>query len=182
MVVELPPEYAEFLESRGGPGVTKLDDRMDFMIILLDQILKQLGGTTAGSPEWALHLKSGIETLSGVIARFAGVLGLDPEQVMANPPYIRTQIKRVPSAGTAVRLPDIRIPNGFFVVIKALRRNWDSMYIGSSKADAESHTTAYDLAPGEAVDLRVSTLENLWIDAGRSNEGITWIVEQEAQY
>lgn len=179
---KLPPEYQEFVDAKGGPGLSSMDDRMDFMIILLDQILKQLGGTVVGAPEWARQLTLEVKQVEGVIARLTEILGYDPESVLRNPPFIRSQVKLVAAAGTAVRLPDIKVPNGFFVVIKALRSNWDTVYIGPSKSDAEGHTTAYGLAPGEPIELRISTLENLWLDAIRSGEGITWIVEQEATY
>lgn len=87
--------------------------------------------------------------------------------------------KDVTSAGTAEQLPDVSVPDGFEVVIMAKPGNTGYIYLGNSKANAESSTNRFDrLGPGDAITLKITNLNLVWIDASVSGEGITYSVEQ----
>lgn len=85
----------------------------------------------------------------------------------------------VAAAGTAEQLPDVTIPDGFYISIIAKPGNTDTIYLGKSKADAESATDRFDgLAAGLAHALRVTNANLVWVDAAEDGEGISWSVEQ----
>ena len=85
--------------------------------------------------------------------------------------------KDVTTAGTAEQLPDVEIPNGFAVVIKAKSTNTGRIYIGNSKANAEDHSVAFSLGANEWVELKITNLNLVWIDADVDGEGVEYIVE-----
>ena len=109
------------------------------------------------------------------------VKGLEqPITPKENPERVEALQKLVTTAGTAEQLPDILIPYDHEVIIKALPTNTDTVYLGSSKLDAEDHTKAFPLEAGEGVEYKIKNLSVLWIDADADGEGIVWTVEQEA--
>jgi hypothetical protein len=148
--LSLPSEYRDFIDARGGPGLTGMDDRLDFMIVELWALLNKASGAGGGA--------------SGI----------------GNVPYIRTKREIVPAPGTASRLPEIKIPEGMTVAIRGLRTNKGLVYLSGSKDQAEGHTMVTTLGAGDAVELHLTTLWNLWVDADVANDGIEWLVEQEA--
>ena len=85
-------------------------------------------------------------------------------------------VKSVTTAGTAVRLPDVKIPDGFFAIIMARPDNNDSVYIGQTKAIAEAHL--FELQPGDSVPYPYTNLNLTWIDADNDGEGISFWVPQ----
>lgn len=78
--------------------------------------------------------------------------------------------------GTAERLPDIDIPNGFDVVIRGHPDNTGYIYVGKTKAQAEAHTIP--LGPDDSYSLRVTNLNLVWVDIQVLNERGIYIVEQ----
>lgn len=84
-----------------------------------------------------------------------------------------------PANHTAEQLPDVEVPDGCQLTILAKPGNTDYIYLGNSKANAESSTNRFDkLEAGLAVSLKITNANKVWIDAGVSGEGISYIVEQ----
>jgi hypothetical protein len=77
----------------------------------------------------------------------------------------------------AVQLGALVVPNGFFLTIKALSSNTKNIYLGNSQANAQAHTTAYILAPGESVRLQITNANLCWIDAQVATEGVCFGAE-----
>lgn len=99
--------------------------------------------------------------------------------VLVNKPALTTGQKDVTTAGTAVQLPDVTVPDGCQLTIIAKPGNTGYIYFGNSKANAESSTNRFDsLSAGLAVSLKVTNANLVWIDASVSGEGVSWIVEQ----
>lgn len=92
-------------------------------------------------------------------------------------PGIATGQRTVPTPGTAVQCPNIPVPEGFDLVVKAKDGNTDLVYISDSKAGAENHATAFPLKASNALELGIPNANILWVDAIVANEGLDFIVE-----
>ena len=83
----------------------------------------------------------------------------------------------VTAAGTAEQMASLAIPHGFAVVIKAKPGNTGNIFLGSSKANAESSTLRFTLQPNEKVELKIDNLNLVWLDAATSGEGVEYLIE-----
>lgn len=95
---------------------------------------------------------------------------------LGNRSSITTGEKTVTTAGTAVQLPDISVPEGFSVAVIAKHTNAGRIYIGGSKAEAEVHTVS--LGINDVFHEYLTNLNAVWIDADNSGEGIYYEVPQ----
>jgi len=86
--------------------------------------------------------------------------------------------KDVPIAGTAVQLPNVKVPDGFALVLKAKVDNNSYIYYGNSKENAENSPPRCTLAPSESIALSVTNANLLWINAAVDGDGVEYIVEQ----
>jgi len=82
----------------------------------------------------------------------------------------------VATAGTPVQLSDIQAAESAELVIKAKRSNFGAIKIGESSAQALAGK--FTLEPGEAVKLRISNANKIYIDAETSGDKVELIVEQ----
>ncbi len=82
----------------------------------------------------------------------------------------------VAAAGTPVQLSDIPAAESAEIVIKARRSNLGAIKIGESSAQALAGK--FMLEPGEAVKLRISNANKIFIDAEVSDDKVELIVEQ----
>ncbi|MFQ5715086.1 MAG: hypothetical protein ACE5GU_13745 [Candidatus Scalinduaceae bacterium] len=86
--------------------------------------------------------------------------------------------KTVTTAGTPENLPDVSIPTGYPVTIKALDSNTGAVYLAEKSADAATAATRFTLQAGQAITLRIINLNVCWLDSAVNGEGIEYIVEQ----
>lgn len=82
----------------------------------------------------------------------------------------------VTTAGTAVQLPDILVGEACDLVVKSRRTNRGAIKIGESAEQAQAGK--FTLEPGEAVKLRISNANKVYIDAEISGDKVELIVEQ----
>jgi len=82
----------------------------------------------------------------------------------------------VATSGTPVQLFDIPAAESAEIVIKAKRSNLGSIKIGESSAQALAGK--FTLEPGEAIKLRISNANKIYIDAETSGDKVELIVEQ----
>ena len=157
--------FEEYLDSvrsklnlfeRASAGFSSLDERIDMTNKILINISGQL-----------LVLLERMNTF------------MNTTLVRTNPLKPISRQKLVPTAGTAVQLPNLTVPYDMEVVILALTTNTDTVYVASSKLEAEDSTMRFPLQPGEAVSYQIENLNELWIDADVADEGVVWTVEQE---
>jgi hypothetical protein len=182
-----PKTYEEYLEElrkslnwfeRFSDALSGLDERLDVANKLLIQIANTLGALTPGAYppiDYSGQLSAIAEKLDLILNALSSA-GLTP---LVNRPALAMGQKNVPTAGTAIRLPNIQIPNGFKAVIMAKPGNTGYIYLGTSKAGAEDTSTRFDrLEAGDSISLQITTLELVWIDASVDGDGVSWIVEQ----
>ncbi len=84
----------------------------------------------------------------------------------------------VAAAGTAVRLnggASVPLTSGQQVFVRALHTNTDEIYVGGPTVTAANGAV---LEPGEGIDLHVTNVNIIYIDAAVNNEGVSWIVER----
>lgn len=88
----------------------------------------------------------------------------------------------VTSDGTAEQLAsDVAVPVGCQLTIIAKPGNTGTIYLGNSKANAESTSVRFDgLSAGLAVSLKVNNANLVWVDASVAGEGVSYIVEQDS--
>ncbi len=82
----------------------------------------------------------------------------------------------VASAGTPVQLADIQAAESAELVVKARNSNLGVIKIGESESQAQAGK--FTLEPGEAIKLRISNANRIYIDAEVSGDKAELIVEQ----
>lgn len=101
---------------------------------------------------------------------------------LLNKPSAKMGTKTVTTAGTAVQLSatSIPIPDGFELVVKALGGNTNKVHVALSAADAQTDANAYEMKAGEAIGLKITDVNLVYVDANVAGEGVTWAVEKES--
>ena len=182
-IAQVPTDYREYLQTnlnlfeRMSQVFSTLDKRQDYTPIILTQIKE---GQDIGNKELLdqiINLAKINSLLVTAIANLTTALS-NLKLSFENPESIATHQKLVPTAGTAVQLPPVKIPYDREVVILALSANTGTIYIGTSKLNAEDHTISFPLLAGESIEYKIRDLSLLWVDASVSTEGIIWTVEQ----
>ena len=85
--------------------------------------------------------------------------------------------KAVTAAGTAEQLPSQAIPDGFELVIRGLPGNTGNIFLGKTKALAESATDRLQFTAGNGITLKVRNADKVWVDAAVSDEGVDYWTE-----
>lgn len=81
--------------------------------------------------------------------------------------------KTVAVAGTAEVLPTQAVAGGSKVAVKALPTNTGKVYVGSSQVNAQTHTTAWILSPGDPpLMFSLQNWNAIWIDVQTAGEGV----------
>lgn len=85
--------------------------------------------------------------------------------------------QNVTTSGTPVQLPSQAVSGNSTVIIKAKSANTGTITIGDTSAHALNTGAAhFKLAANESLELRVSNLNQIWIDSTVSGEGIEILV------
>jgi len=79
--------------------------------------------------------------------------------------------------GVAEQLPDIIIPDGFELVVRALPANTGDIYLGKSKDKAESATDRLTYSKGNGLTLKVKNANQVWVDVAVGAEGVDYWLE-----
>ena len=95
----------------------------------------------------------------------------------ANRPSWEHGQKTVTVPGVAEQLPDLAIPDGFELVVRALPANTNDIHLGKSKAKAESATDRLTFSKGNGITLKVKNANEVWVDATVADEGVDYWVE-----
>lgn len=87
--------------------------------------------------------------------------------------------KNVTSAGTGEALvgSSTPVPDGYQVVIKAKHGNGGIIYIGNSKTNSETTTTAFWLYADQSITLQISNLNLVWVNSSVNGEGVEYVFE-----
>jgi len=95
----------------------------------------------------------------------------------ANRPDWEHGHKTVTVPGAAQQLPDIVIPDGFELVVRALPDNTGDIYLGKSQEKAESETYRLTYNKGNGLTLKVKNANLVWVYAAVDGEGVDYWVE-----
>lgn len=99
------------------------------------------------------------------------------ENIPANNAVFVCKVKTVPVAGTAETLGPQLCGTGKGTTVRALKSNTGSVFIGNSKVAAETAATAFELEPGESLELLITNWSEIWIDPAVNGEGVNAVVE-----
>ena len=98
--------------------------------------------------------------------------------VTPNQSIFRAEVINVPLAGTPVQLPDIPVPDGVDLVIRAKQSNlFRKIYLSDSALNVVDATKRIELRAGEAIGLSITNANLVWIDASGNNTSIEVLVE-----
>jgi hypothetical protein len=92
---------------------------------------------------------------------------------------IKSKVKNVAAAGTAEQGPDLPVLPGFSLLVKAKGGNTGTMFVGGTKAEAQSATEKVSIPIGTALGFDVVNANVLWFDAAVSGEGVECVVESD---
>lgn len=81
----------------------------------------------------------------------------------------------VTTAGTAVVLGSQEVRCG--VWIKAAPANTGVMYIGNDGAGDVTSSNGFPLSASEVIEVFVTNLNQLWVDATVNGEKVAWLLE-----
>lgn len=126
---------------------------------LLEQILSSMGSLTPGD-----------SSPGPIVQSPSGNYGVSQK-------YVRSNRVLCPVANTAVKMPAAVIPEGHFVMIKALWTNGGVIFVGGSAAVANPND-GWPLIANEFVGYRIQNLEEVYISANTPGEGVSWTCEQ----
>lgn len=91
---------------------------------------------------------------------------------------IKTGQKNVTTSGTPVKIDKIDLEGKQEVAVKAKNSNTGTISVGFSSASAlKTSTSHFKLAAGDTVRVVVDDLDEIWIDATVSGEGVEWILD-----
>lgn len=94
-----------------------------------------------------------------------------------NQPTFAVNQKAVTTAGTAVQLQSNAVPDGFSIFLRAKTGNTGVIWVGPDAVTAQDHTKATPLEAGAFLELFLTDVNEIWIDADVSGEGTSWTVE-----
>ncbi len=95
-----------------------------------------------------------------------------------NKQSLKTFRKTVTTPGTAEQLPNVEVPDGMLLVVKALDANTGDIEVGETQAIAQG-ASAFILRPGEALEFAVINANLIWIDTTVAGGGVSGIVEKQ---
>lgn len=191
------------VQDRGGPPPPSLPhdwpweqlkaviDGQKAVVAKLDEVIAALRGmpTLPGAPAVTKisingRLDTLIEKLDDLLRRPPGEPGLDGRldeiaKSTRNRPGWDHGHMDVVSAGTAVQLPNVVVPEGLELVVRAKPGNTDDIYTGKSKAEASRAASKITMSPGEAIKLKVVNANLVYVDAAVSGEGVEYFVEKD---
>lgn len=84
-----------------------------------------------------------------------------------------------PSPGNPVQFPQIVIPYGYSLLIKAMHSNKGNVYLGNSQTNAKvSVGNAFPLLADQAWNISIQNANAVWFDTDNAGEGVSLAVEQ----
>ncbi len=96
-----------------------------------------------------------------------------------NFPSFTALVVNVPTANTAVQLPDTPIPDGAVLGLRAKITNGPRrIFLANSSANVLLSGSRIELRSGESVELRLHNLNAIWIASNQNNADLEILVEQ----
>ncbi len=83
----------------------------------------------------------------------------------------------ITAAGTGEQLASLAVPHGMKLILRGHPDNTGDVYIGASKANAESAAARATLKAGDAVELNLTNANLVWWNASGAGQKIEVIRE-----
>lgn len=102
------------------------------------------------------------------------------ERALGNRAELTTGQDTVATAGTAVALnggTSEPIPDGAVLAVRANGDNSTPVYVGDDTVDTSS---GFKLTAGDGLNIRISDVTSVYVDAETSGDGVSWAVEVDA--
>lgn len=96
--------------------------------------------------------------------------------ILKNAELFTTGQKLVDTANTPVQLPNVKVANGKAACIYALPTNVGDVYYGGSQSEASGKK--FPIPAGESRTMKVTNLENIWINADNASDGVAYGLER----
>jgi len=104
--------------------------------------------------------------------------GVDSIVSFPNQSQFQVQVITVVTAGTPVQLPNIPVPDGVEVAIRAYEGNGTKrIYLANSSTNTADPTKRLELRRGEAISLSITNTNLIYIDASGNGASIELILE-----
>jgi len=87
-------------------------------------------------------------------------------------------LQNIALAAVGQQLPNIVIPNGFSLVIRATQGNNGSVYIATTAAALNVATTRNTLLAGDSLELYITNANLVYVGASAINQNVDLVVEQ----
>lgn len=81
-------------------------------------------------------------------------------------------------AGTGTQLPDITVPDGFALVVRATPGNAGNVYLARTQADTNDATKRNTLAAGDSAKLWITNANLAWVAGSMAGQNVDILVEQ----
>lgn len=120
-----------------------------------------------------IAIAQGIENLNSQIVQGGLVQGWPP-----NTENIEIARIDIGAVNTAYRLPDIDVPDGFTLIIKAWPTNGGIVYVAKSDPDARNINQVFPLLPNDVVGVNIKNAKSLYISGTNAGDFATILVEQ----
>ena len=92
---------------------------------------------------------------------------------------VEIAVVTVATSGTPIQLPDITVPDGFILAIKAKNSNQKKkIYVGNSILNVADATKRIELVGGEVIGLALTNANLLYIDSDTNGISVELITEQ----
>jgi len=157
-----------------------IDERVDYTNKLLLRLLDVFGAAPDGAATWQKQIVESASSLSNIVGRLQLEVHDIQKLTLENPQLISTKRVLTKVANTAIKFPYHLVPFGRELVVKSLGSNTQLIYIGNSQVETEDPTLAYQMDPGEVIELKIRDTGQLWLSTIVAGEGVAFIVEQEA--
>jgi len=100
-----------------------------------------------------------------------------PTAAKLNRPGFTARNVNVPVPGTPVQGPDLPVPDGLNLVVKAGSRNTSTVFVGGTSADAAVAGTRASLGAGAILLMRIQNANQVWCDALNATDIVEFVVE-----
>lgn len=154
------------------PGAVSLADILD----TLEDIKKKIesGLYNAHRRRW---LQETVEDIKGKVEDISSALDLR----FTNPNTWQHDQKTITTPGTPVKLPGLIIPDGYALVVRAMKSNTGDVYLGNSKDNVQDSSKRITLAPDESTKLEVKKANVIWLDTDVAGEGVEFWSEKRGE-
>lgn len=92
--------------------------------------------------------------------------------------FTAQSLQNIGLPGTGTQLPNISVPNGFALVVRATPGNAGSVYLSRTQAGTNVATSRNTLSAGDSAKLYITNANLAWVAGSQANQNVDILVEQ----